>query len=81
MAVITSSATNVPLAILLDVTCAFASIRSARGPVHSEILEYLSLHFSSTLAVLPNLIVQSMSTSSSVQHATKKEMDSSPNQV
>ena len=26
--------------------------------MHSEILYYLSLHFSSTLAVLPNLIVK-----------------------
>ena len=44
MAVITSSATSVPLAILLDVTCAFASIRSARGPV--------TMRFGSTAKVL-----------------------------
>ncbi len=34
------------------------ALHSTQGPPQSEILKYLSLHFSSTLAVLPNLIVQ-----------------------
>ena len=31
---------------------------SRTGTAHPEILWYLSMHFASTLAVLPNLIVQ-----------------------
>ena len=36
---------------------AFLNPQAGMPPVHSEVLWYLSLHFASTLAILPNLIV------------------------